>query len=403
MIIKNVLVYTEEKRFEKGAVWIEGERIAGIWLQEQVLEEEQRKHLDVQIDGEAVLDGLGGYLIPGMIDIHTHGCKGYDFCDDTMEAVEQIARHQAKSGVTTFVPATMTLPVERLESILRIGVQYQRQKENGAYPEYADLAGINMEGPFISRAKKGAQNEAYIVAADVGLYGRFQQAAEGLIKYIGIAPEEGDTTDFIEQVKAEAVITLAHSNADYETAKAAFEAGASHVTHLYNGMSAYNHREPGIVGAVADCGHVEAELIGDGVHVHPAVIRSTFKMLGGERILLISDSIRAAGMPDGTYELGGQKVTVRGNLAVLEDGTIAGSVASLPECLRYVVQEAGIPLEEVVACVTVNPAKSLGIYERCGSVSVGKQADLVLLDEELKVQAVVKAGQVVNIKNSKGD
>lgn len=388
MIIRNVLVYTEEKVFKTGTVRVEGTRITQVCLKEGARKEEA--------GNEDCLDGEGCYLIPGMIDIHLHGCKGYDFGDGTLEAVQEIAKYQASMGVTGFLPATMTLSIEKLEEILKVGADYVMEKQQGRHQKYADLLGINMEGPFISKAKRGAQNEAYRIPADVEVFHKFQQAAKGLVKYIGIAPEEGDALAFIRQAKDEVTVTLAHSNADYATAKAAFEAGAGHVTHLYNAMSAYQHREPGIVGAVADCKHVEAELICDGVHVHPSVIRNTFAMLGGERILFISDSMRAAGMPDGEYELGGQKVAVKGKLATLAaDGTIAGSVTSLPDCLRYAVKEAGISLEQAVACVTTNPAKSLGIYENCGSIGVGKQADLVWLDKDLQVRRVMKAGKLL--------
>lgn len=390
MIIKNVLIYTEEKEFRTGAVRIEGERIGKVWL------EESAKDIDGK-NGHGLenVDGKGFYLIPGMIDIHMHGCKGYDFCDGTLEAVEEIAKYQASIGVTTFVPATMTLPVKQLEGILRTGAGYVQEKRMERFSGCADLAGINMEGPFISKEKKGAQDEDFILLPDMAVFERFQQAAEGLVKYIGLAPEVQGAMEFIRNVREQAVITLAHSNADYETAMSAFKAGVRHVTHLYNAMPAFNHREPGILGAVMDAKGIEAELICDGIHVHPAVIRSTFSVLGTERIIMISDSMRATGMPDGSYELGGQKVMVDGKQARLEDGTIAGSVTTLPDCLRYVVLEAGIRLEEAVACVTMNPAKSLGIYGECGSISAGKKADLVLLDKRLETIAVMKAGQIL--------
>lgn len=393
MIIKNVLVYTKERCFCNGTVKVLEEKIAEV----NFYEEEKKKPIKEETTGlsETILDGQGAYLIPGMIDIHTHGCVGYDFCDGNMEAVQEIARFQASIGVTSIAPATMTLPVEQLENILQTGARFQSKKSQGVLPECADLVGINMEGPFISREKKGAQNEAYITMADGEVFRRFQQAAAGLVKYIGVAPETGDVIDFIRQVKGETKVTLAHSNADYETAKKAFEAGACHVTHLYNAMPPFHHRDPGIIGAAAENKQVEVELICDGVHIHPSVIRATFSMFGADRIVLVSDSMRAMGMPDGVFELGGQKVVVEGAFARLEDGTIAGSVTSLPQCLRYVVEEAGIPLEDAVACVTINPAKSLGIYEKYGSIQEGKQADLVLLDKKLQVQAVIKAGRIL--------
>ncbi len=396
MIIENVLVYTPQKSFQKGSVTVQNGRIVEVTFEK---EREILTEKNVTEESCEILDGAGSYLIPGMIDIHTHGCMGYDFCDGSMEKVMEIARFQASIGVTGFAPATMTLPVEQLEKILKTGALFQKMKHRGEYPECADLVGINMEGPFISREKKGAQNEAYITMADGEVFRRFQQAAAGLVKYIGVAPETGEITDFIRQVKEEAKVTLAHSNADYETARKSFEEGACHVTHLYNAMPPFHHRDPGIIGAAAENRQVEVELICDGVHIHPSVIRATFSMFGADRIVLISDSMRAMGMPDGVYELGGQKVVVEGAFARLEDGTIAGSVTSLPQCLRYVVEEAGIPLEDAVACVTMNPAKSLGIYEKYGSIQEGKQADLVLLDKKLHVQAVIKAGRILVSKD----
>ena len=387
MIIYNVMVFTEDLKFVPGMVVISHGKITEVCLgQSYVAAWGERK-------GEEVFDGKGNYLIPGMIDIHLHGCKGYDFCDATLEAVEQIAAFQASIGVTTIAPATMTLPVESLCEALEQGAVFYKAKNSGRFLKCADLAGINMEGPFISEAKKGAQKATNIRKPDTDLFRRLQKSATGLIKYIGVAPEMEGALEFIRNVREEVKVTLAHSEADYATGKKAFEAGASHVTHLYNGMNAFNHREPGIPGAVYDCNWTEAELICDGIHVHPAVIRATFHMLGKERIILISDSIRATGMEPGEYELGGQQVLVKEDRAVISGTeTIAGSVVTLPQALRFVVKKAGISLEDALACVTKNPAISLGIYEECGSVSVGKKADLVLLDKELVVNGVMKNG-----------
>ena len=394
MIIDNVKIYTEQGIFCLGTVVIKNRKIADILLGGSADWAKRCKN-DCKEDHE-ILDGRGKYLIPGMIDIHLHGCKGYDFCDGSLEAVERIAEYQASVGVTTMALATMTLPMDLLQVVLAQGAAYCERKAQGEYTAYADLAGINMEGPFISQEKCGAQNTEYIKKPQTELFESFQDSAKGLVKYMGVAPETEGTLEFIQKIKDQVKLSIAHSNACYEEARAAFGAGACHVTHLYNGMSAFSHREPGIVGAVNDCKEVEAELIADGVHVHPSIIRATFQMLGKDRIILISDSIRAAGMEPGEYELGGQKITLQKNRAVISGTeTIAGSVASLPESLRYVVKEAGIPLEVAVQCVTKNPARSLGIYEECGSISVGKKADLVLLNEELNVTAVVKNGALV--------
>lgn len=396
MVIHNVKVYTETNGFQEGIVVVEKDRIWNVFLQDTLDYELQTKRY-VE-DGTAdCLDGEGAYLIPGMIDIHLHGCKGYDFCDGTLEAVGKIAEYQAAIGVTTIAPATMTLPRERLVEIVKQGAVFYEKKAAGEYNTYADLAGINMEGPFISREKKGAQREADIRKPETGLFQEFQGAAKGLIKYVGIAPEIEGALEFIREIRDEVKVTIAHSNANYAIAKEAIESGVCHVTHMYNGMTEYSHREPGIVGAVYDSKEVEVELICDGIHVHPAVIRATFSMMAKNRIILISDSIRAAGMPSGEYELGGQKVTVKEDRAVISGTeTIAGSITSLPEALRYAVQTVGIRLEDVVRCVTCNPARSLGIYEECGSISVGKRADLVLLDKELRVSKVIKSGKILN-------
>jgi len=389
MIVKNVMVFTEEKEFVPGFVEIDG----GIFRQVCLGKETENAAFSEQ---EQVIDGQGAYAIPGMIDLHFHGCMGYDFCDGTKEAMEAIAAYEASIGVTAISPATMTLPVEELEGILGTAAACRVKQQEGMGESGADLVGINMEGPFISREKKGAQDERNIIPCDVEIYHRFQKAAKGLIKYVGIAPEVTDAREFIHQVKDEVRVSLAHTNADYDTAMAAFDAGASHAVHLYNAMPAFTHRKPGVVGAVADSSHVMAEMICDGVHIHPAVVRATFRMLGADRIILISDSMRAAGMPDGRYTLGGLDVDVMGNRATLvSDGALAGSVTTLPDCVRTVVKKMGIGLGTAVACATENPAKSLGIYGQYGSITPGKKANLVLWDRDLELKMVIKDGRIL--------
>ena len=261
--------------------------------------------------------------------------------------------------------------------------------ENGA-----DFCGLYMEGPFISVEKKGAQDQRHIVPCDQELCQQFLDASKGLVKFVGVAPERSqDTLQFIRQMKDKVNISLAHTNADYDTAKAAFDAGANHAVHLYNAMPAFTHRSPGVVGAVSDSPHVNAELICDGVHIHPSVVRATFKMMGQDRMILISDSMRATGMPDGRYLLGGLEVDVVGNRAVLaSNGALAGSATNLMDCMRTAVKVMGISLEDAVACATVNPAKALGVFENYGSIAPGKNADVVLLDQDLNLKMVVKSG-----------
>lgn len=383
MIIDHVKVFTEDKKFTDGGIVIKNGTI------EQVYTEGKRPQTE-----DEVLDGKGMYAIPGLIDLHFHGCKGDDFCDGSRDAIARIAEYEASVGVTAIAPATMTLPVEELEQILRVAAEYKKGPHS---KKEADFVGINMEGPFISPAKKGAQDERNIIPCDVKVCERFLEVSEGLVKFMGIAPEESENAvSFIEAVKDKVNVSLAHTNADYDTAMAAFNAGADHAVHLYNAMPAFTHRAPGVIGAVYDSKHVMAEIICDGVHIHPAAVRATFEMMGEDRMILISDSMRAAGMPDGSYTLGGLDVNVVGNRATLaSDGAIAGSVTNLMDCMKTAVKAMNIPLETAVACATINPAKSLGIDAEYGSIRAGKKAHIVLMDQELNVQQVIKDGELL--------
>lgn len=372
MIIKNVNVYNENKKFEKGEIIIEN----GKFQNSPTISDE-------------IIDGEDCYAIPGLVDVHFHGCMGYDFCDGTEEAIAEIAKYQASIGVTSIAPATMTIETSELAKVMEIAGKYKN--------EYgAKLVGINMEGPFINSEKKGAQDAKYIRNCSIEMYRDFQKLSGNLIKLVDIAPETEDAFGFIEALKDEVAISIAHTCADYNTAMRAFEKGANHVTHLYNAMPPYTHREPGVVGAAFDSKDTYVELICDNVHIHPTVVRGTFSMFTDDRIVLISDSMRATGLSDGSYTLGGQAVTVKGNMATLTgSSTIAGSVTNLMDCLRTVVTKMNIPLESAVACATMNPAKSIGIYDKCGSITSGKYADLVLLNKDLSLKAVYINGKKI--------
>lgn len=380
MIIKNVKRYTDENKFVDGEIYIKED----LFLSEEEIGQEIE-----------IIDGEGCYAIPGLIDLHFHGCKGYDVCDGTKKAIEEIAKYEASIGVTAICPATMTLPVDELNDILATAAEYKKEQENEKKADRADLIGLNMEGPFISPTKKGAQDARNILPCDKEIAEGFLKASDGLVKFIGVAPEESDfTTEFVREMKKEVTISLAHTNASFDSADEAFKAGAKHAVHLYNAMTGFTHRDPGVVGAVCENKHVTAELICDGIHIHPAAVRTTFSMLGNDRIILISDSMRATGMTDGIYTLGGLDVKVEGNKATLvSDGAIAGSVTNLVECMKTAVQKMEIPLEVAVACATKNPAKCLGVYDKYGSITAGKKANLVLLDKELNVRAVIKDGK----------
>lgn len=370
MIIKNGKVYQEDGQFASKDLFMDGDKITE------------------QADGE-VIDASGCYVIPGLVDVHFHGCVGYDFCDGTNEAIHAMAEYELKNGVTTICPASMTYPEEKLAEIFSCAAEYK--SETGA-----ELVGINMEGPFISMEKKGAQNGAYIHRPDAEMFLRLQETAKGLIKLVDIAPEVEGAMECIEKISDKVRVSIAHTTANYDTAMEAFDKGADHVTHLYNAMPPYTHREPGVIGAACDTDKVYVELITDGVHSHPCTVRTTFKMFGDDRIVMISDSMMATGLKDGSYTLGGQDVTVCGNKATLtKEGNIAGSVTNLMNCVRTAVKKMNIPLESAVKCASANPAKSIGVYEKYGSLTPGKQGNAVVLDENLEIKYVIKDGRVI--------
>lgn len=395
MLLKNVNIFTKEKQFQPGAILIEQGIIQAV-IPDSSAGSAQLPQSDEAIDGIDSIDGEGCYAIPGMIDLHFHGCAGYDFCDGTIEALEKIAAYELSIGVTAIAPAVMALPYPELLQALQNAADYKKRQAAHSAGAGARLAGIHMEAPFISKVKKGAQDERYIRPCSIAEFRAFMEASEGLVKVIGIAPEEGGAMEFIRQAKGDATVAFAHTNADYGTARQAIREGASHAVHLYNAMPPFLSRAPGVVGAVADSCHVTAELICDGVHLHPAVVRGAFRMLGAERIILISDSMRAAGLGDGTYFLGGQQVCVQGRHAALTStGDLAGSVTPLPDCVRILVKEMGIPLETAVACATENPARRLNIFDRYGSIEEGKAADIVLWNQNLELMAVIQDGRKI--------
>lgn len=333
------------------------------------------------------------YIIPGLVDIHFHGCMGVDFCDlaketgtDTTDVLERIAEYETSVGVTTICPATMTYDEDTLVKIMRRAASYSRKagENSGGIP-----AGIYLEGPFISYEKRGAQNPEYIMKPDADMVKRLNEAAGGLIRVVTVAPETEGAIDCISELSEEGfVCSIAHTTADYDTALKAVRAGADHVTHLYNAMPPFLNRAPGPVGAAFDSKSAYVELIADGVHVHPSLVRATFEMFGADRVILISDSMEATGMPDGKYSLGGQDVYKCGKCATLSDGTIAGSVTNLFDCMKCAIA-MGVPKEAAILAATINPAKSVGIDGTVGSIEAGKQAKLLVCDNDMNCLDVI--------------
>lgn len=336
-----------------------------------------------------VLDATGCYVIPGLVDVHFHGCMGADFSDATDEALHTIARYEASRGITAICPASMTFPTQILLDAFANAARFEQGGDEAA------LVGINMEGPYISPDKVGAQNPAYVRRASTDEFAALQDAAAGLVKIVDVAPETPGSLGFIDAVGADVAVSVAHTCADYDCASQAFEHGARHLTHLYNAMPPLHHRKPGPIVAGAEHDHVTAEIIADGVHIHPAMVRLAFKIYGDERIVLVSDTMRACGLEDGVYDLGGQAVHVSGPRATLEDGTLAGSVSDLLSCLTTAVQEMEIPLESAVRAATCNPARVIGIDGERGSIAPGKVADAVVLNQDLTLRCVVLRGNLL--------
>ncbi|MFQ6828792.1 MAG: N-acetylglucosamine-6-phosphate deacetylase [Acutalibacter sp.] len=333
---------------------------------------------------DLAVDCAGSYtVVPGFVDVHIHGCAGADTCDATREALEAMAAFLLAHGVTSFCPTTMTTSRETIQAALLAAKDMMDHPMEGG----ARVVGVNMEGPFIAKERKGAQKEEDILPPDFPLFQRFYEESGGIVRLVDVAPEQPGGLDFVEKASQLCTVSIAHTTADYDQAKAAFDKGVTHATHLFNAMSGLHHRKPGVVGAVFDDSRVRGELICDGFHIHPAVLRAAFQLLG-DRALIVSDSMRANGMPEGeAFDLGGQMVTVHQGKALLPDGTIAGSVTNLHQEIKNLVS-FGVPFEQAVKAATLLPARAIGLDGEIGSIAPGKRADLVVLDENLDIAAV---------------
>ena len=369
MIISNVKYYDEKMQMKFGSIEIEDGKICRI-------DNEAAKQTETQTLT----------VLPGFIDIHTHGIAGADACDKTKASLETLSRNYAKHGVTSFCPTTMTLSFPELCKIFE-AIESYKGTECGAY-----IHAINMEGPYISGEKCGAQNKDYIRKADINEF--FKLNAISKISLVDLAPETENALEFAKEVSKTTLCSIAHTNADYEQTKKAFENGFSHVTHLFNAMTPFTHRAPGVVGAVLENDTATAEIICDGFHLSPATVRLAFKILGDDRCVAISDSLSSTDMEDGQYMLGGQEVFVQNGKAHLADGTIAGSTTNLFDEFKNLLS-FGIPFESALKACTVNPAKAIGVFDKCGSIEVGKNADLIFVDDELEIRNVMVKGKMM--------
>lgn len=340
------------------------------------------------MEGNDIIDGSGKLLLPGFIDIHSHGCVGYDFSTATPEEIEKMCEFYASLGITSILATTMTEEYTLLQRAMG-NINAAILKENKG----ARILGINMEGPYLGCDKKGAHDANYLLPISYTTFEELDELSGNHIRMIDLDPKLDGALHFIKKYQNKKIISLAHTSCNYDLACEAFQAGANHITHLFNAMNGLHHREPSLIGALSDF-DVFAELIADGIHIHPSVIRMMFK-LDKKKMVLISDSMSASGLEDGTYELGGQKVYVKNKKATLEDGTIAGSTTNVYEAIKNCIH-FGVTLEDAILSATLLPAKSIKADQEVGDIKVGKKADFVLTDMDLNIKRVFINGEAYN-------
>ncbi|MCY8939200.1 N-acetylglucosamine-6-phosphate deacetylase [Peribacillus frigoritolerans] len=381
-IINNLMVHSEKETYKNGYIKVVDGKIAEVGPASQYKQDDNAKVITLSPDYQ---------VIPGAIDIHIHGASNSDAMDATHDALSTMAKTLPKEGTTSFLATTMTQSTQAIESaLLNAGKYIENQTQ-----ENAEIVGVHLEGPFISPARKGAQPEDYIVDPDVTLFKRWQEMAENQIKLVTLAPEQPNGLDLAAHLRGTGVVaSIGHSDATYDQIDEAIQAGTTHVTHLYNGMRGLHHREPGVLGAAYLRDELYVELIADGIHCRPEMIKLAYDQITSERMILITDSLRAKWLEKGTYDLGGQPVNVDETKATLSDGTLAGSILKMNDAIKNTMEYTGCSMTDIIKMTAENPAKQLRIFDRKGSIQVGKDADLVILNDRLDVEMTFCRGNL---------